>query len=35
MPALQRDAAFACPAAAGPGEAAPTGPRAEGLFAPA
>src|SRR5512146_241704 len=35
MPALQRDAAFARPAAPAAGAAAPTGPRAEGLFAPA
>ena len=35
MPVLQRDAAFAGPAAPGAGAAAPAGPRAEGLFAPA
>jgi hypothetical protein len=35
MPALQRDAAFARPTAPAAGAAAPTGPRAEGLFAPA
>jgi hypothetical protein len=35
MPALQRDAAFAPPAAPAPAAPPPTGPRAEGLFAPA
>jgi alkanesulfonate monooxygenase SsuD/methylene tetrahydromethanopterin reductase-like flavin-dependent oxidoreductase (luciferase family) len=35
MPRLQRDAAFAGPATAAPDAATPTGPRAEGLFAPA
>jgi hypothetical protein len=35
MPVLQRDTAFARPTVPAPGAAAPAGPRAEGLFAPA
>jgi hypothetical protein len=34
MPVLQRDAAFAAPAASGPAEASPVG-QSEGIFAPA